>query len=75
VSMQNTSTNTINQVLVKSSSSVFEGTAAGKSLSGFLCARHSMTSRSIYANKQDEVEERGDRGRVGRIAEDPQGTA
>jgi transposase len=44
------------------------------SLSGILCARHSMTTRSMYA-KQDEREERGHRGQVGGVAEDPQGTA
>ena len=31
------------------------------SLSGILCSRHSMTSRSMYASEQDEDEERGDR--------------
>jgi hypothetical protein len=30
------------------------------SLSGILCVRHNMTNRSIYANKQNEAEERGD---------------
>lgn len=45
-----------------------------ESLSGILCARHSMTTRSMYA-KQDESEERGDSRQVGRAAEDPQGTA
>jgi hypothetical protein len=46
----------------------------GRSLSGILCARHCMTTRSMYA-KQDESEERGHGRQVGRIAEDPQGTA
>jgi hypothetical protein len=45
------------------------------SLSRILCARHSMTIRSIYADQQDEVEERGDRGQVRGAAEDSQGTA
>jgi transposase-like protein len=45
------------------------------SLSGFLCLRHSMSNRSMYANEQDEVEERGDRGQVGGAAQDPEGTA
>lgn len=44
------------------------------SLSGILCARHSMTRRSMYA-KQDESEERGHSRQVGRIAEDSEGAA
>ena len=43
------------------------------SLSGILCVRHSMTTRSMYA-KQDEVEERGHCGQVGGAAVDPEGT-
>lgn len=39
------------------------------SLSEVLCARHSMTTRSMNA-KQDEVEERGDCREIGRAAED-----
>ena len=37
------------------------GTRAERSLSRILCARHSMSRRSIYA-EQDETEECGDRG-------------
>jgi mRNA interferase RelE/StbE len=48
--------------------------SAAASLSGILCARHSMTRRSMYA-KQDENEERGHSRQVGRVAEDPQGVA
>ncbi|WP_235581279.1 hypothetical protein, partial [Rhizobacter sp. Root1238] len=37
-----------------------DGHPKNESLSVILCARHSMTTRSMYA-KQDEDEERGDR--------------
>ena len=43
--------------------------SVGESLSGILCARHSMTTRSMYA-KQDEDEERGDCRAVGGAAAD-----
>jgi hypothetical protein len=42
------------------------------SLSGILCAGHSMTNRSMYANKQEDDE--GGHGRSGGDAVDPQGT-
>jgi hypothetical protein len=42
------------------------------SLSGILCARHSMTTRSIYA-KQDEDEECRYSGQVGGAAVDSEG--
>jgi len=44
----------------------------GTSLSGILCARHSMTTRSIYA-KQDEDEECRYSGQVGGTAVDSEG--
>jgi hypothetical protein len=42
------------------------------SLSGISCVRHSMTTRSIYA-EQDEDEECRDSGQVGGAAVDPEG--
>jgi hypothetical protein len=42
------------------------------SLSGFLCAGHSMTNRSMYANQQEDDE--GGPGRSGGDAVDPEGT-
>jgi hypothetical protein len=42
------------------------------SLSGILCAGHSMTTRSMYANQQEDDE--GGHGRSGGDAVDPQGT-
>jgi hypothetical protein len=42
------------------------------SLSGILCAGHSMTNRSMYANKQEDDE--GGHGRGGGDAVDPEGT-
>jgi CheY-like chemotaxis protein len=41
-----------------------------RSLSGILCARHSMTRRSMYAKQEDDE---GGRGRGGQAADDPQG--
>jgi hypothetical protein len=41
------------------------------SLSGILCARHSMTNRSMYANQQEDDE--GGDGRGGGDAVDPEG--
>ena len=46
--------------------------SAGMSLSGILCAGHSMTKRSMYANQQEDDE--GGHGRSGGDAVDPQGT-
>ena len=45
---------------------------AGPSLSGILCARHSMTNRSMYAYQQEDDE--GGDGRSGGDAVDPEGT-
>ncbi|MGL6111623.1 MAG: phospholipase D-like domain-containing protein [Rubrivivax sp.] len=42
-----------------------------QSLSGFLCARHSMSTRSMYAKQEDDE---GGLGRSGGDAVDPQGT-
>jgi hypothetical protein len=49
--------------------------AIDESLSDISCVRHSMTTRSIYADQQDEDEERGDRGEVRGVAEDTLRTA
>jgi hypothetical protein len=40
------------------------------SLSGILCAMHSMTRRSMYAKQEDDE---GGRGRGGEVADHPQG--
>jgi hypothetical protein len=45
--------------------------ATRESLSGILCAGHSMTKRSMYANQQEDDE--GGPGRSGGDAVDPQG--
>jgi hypothetical protein len=54
-------------------SSLDKGVPDGESLSGILCARHSMTRRSMYA-EQDEDEECGDSRSDGGAAVDPEGT-
>ncbi|WP_325346359.1 hypothetical protein, partial [Xylophilus sp.] len=42
------------------------------SLSEILCVRHSMSMRSMYADEQDENEERSDSRPNGGVAHDPQ---